>query len=318
MRFLVTAIGSFSAECVVRTLKDGNNYVVGCDIYEGVWHPTTKYCDAFYKAPLAKEEIAYVNFLSEISDKERIDYIIPLTDVEIDVLNRRREDFVSKGITLCMPSSDCLHIFRNKFRLYQEFVNDERVNVPRSARSEELHDVEDFVFPLIAKPVDGRSSEGLFRIGNKEEMSGVSRFSTYIVQEIVLGTVCTVDYVRDSAGHDFAVPREELLRTKNGAGTTVRILISKALSETVSYIGQKLDVCGCINMEFVFDASEDKYYLIDVNPRFSAGVAFTKLVGYDMVTSHVNCFSGKSILPPITYEEQIVAKRYVEEVLWKK
>lgn len=77
-----------------------------------------------------------------------------------------------------------------------------------------------------------------------------------------------------NGGADFSIPREELLRTKNGAGTTVRIVPDSDLMQMASYIGKKLNVRGCINMEFI-RSKDSTYYLIDINPRFSAGVAFS-------------------------------------------
>ncbi len=318
MRFIVTAIGSFSADCVINRLKEANHYVVGCDIYDGRWHAVSKDCDVFYQSPYATDEKAYVDFLLDIAAKEYVGYIVPLTDLEIDVLNKCRPDFESRGLVLCIQSQSCLSVARDKYRLCRLFCDDVHVNVPKYMRSEDLSANIDLAYPLIAKPVNGRSSEGLSRIYTEDGLRPFFNCSNYIVQEMIDGTVYTVDYVRDLVGNDFSVPREELLRTKNGAGTTVRLLNSDVLSETVSYIGEKLGVCGCVNMEFVFDAKVGKYYLIDINPRFSAGVAFTNMVGYDMVTSHINCFVGKSILPPVTYEEQIVSKKYVEKVLWRK
>ena len=54
MRFLITAIGSMAAECVIKRLKAEGHFVVGCDIYPGEWHYETKLCDVFVKAPFAK------------------------------------------------------------------------------------------------------------------------------------------------------------------------------------------------------------------------------------------------------------------------
>jgi carbamoyl-phosphate synthase large subunit len=42
LKILVTAIGSFSADCVISSLKCNGHYVVGCDIYNGMWHAVTK------------------------------------------------------------------------------------------------------------------------------------------------------------------------------------------------------------------------------------------------------------------------------------
>ena len=66
-------------------------------------------------------------------------------------------------------------------------------------------------------------------------------------------------------------------------------------------------------MEFI--KHENKFYLIDINPRFSAGIAFSHLVGYNMVMSHINCFINSDIYPRITFSEQIMTKRYKEEII---
>lgn len=311
MNFLITAIGSFSADCVIRTLKVNGCRVIGCDIYPSDWHAVSKECDNVYQAPFATNEREYIDFLLNISLKEHINYIIPLTDLEIDVINRNRTVFNRSSVAVFIQSEKCLKIARNKMTMYEYFKENEIVNLPYSVSSECL----DMSFPLpaVAKPIDGRSSEGLMRISNVEQLSNISKLSNYIVQEHLLGSVFTVDYVRDRNGNDFSVPREELLRTKNGAGTTVRIVNDQNLISIVSYIGNRLEIVGCVNMEFIYN--DGKYYLIDINPRFSAGVAFSNFVGYDMVTSHVNAFVDKPINPYVAFKEQILTKRYKEELL---
>lgn len=312
MNILVTAIGSFSADCVISTLKSMGYFIVGCDIYPSIWHAVAKKCNIVYQVPLATKSKEYVDLLLEICEKHMIKYVIPLTDVEVDVLNANRILFVAKGIILCIQSTKCLKIARNKYQTYLLFANDLKVNVPKSIL---LRDVKDDCFlPSIAKPINGRSSEGLYYIHLKDDLKRLNGKDNYIIQEILYGNVFTVDYIRDLKGNDFSIPREELLRTKNGAGTTVRIFTNKFLSDIVSYIGKKIGVVGCVNMEFIY--SNNKYYLIDINPRFSAGIAFSCFVGYNMVINHINCFEGKCIADTISYREQIVTKRYKEELLW--
>ena len=173
-----------------------------------------------------------------------------------------------------------------------------------------------FPLPAIAKPIHGRSSEGIKRIYTVAELDDIRGKDDYIIEEIIEGNVYCVDYVRDKKGADFAIPREELLRTKNGAGTTVRIVPDTDLIQMASYIGKKLNILGCVNMEFI-RSKENIYYLIDINPRFSAGVAFSNFIGYNMVISHLNSFLNKSIELPISFKEQIVCKYYREKLLRK-
>ena len=312
MNILVTAIGSFSADCVINSLKNQGHKVVGCDIYPSIWHAVSRDCDHVYQVPFATQEKDYISVLLNVCCQEQIDCIFPLTDLEIDVLNRYRNDFIEADVALFIQSESCLAIARDKFKLYTLFENDEKVNVPYSVSSKKLPS--DFPIPAIAKPVNGRSSEGLIKITSKKELTDLEGVDNYLIQQNISGPVYTVDYVRDKFNHDFAVPREELLRTKNGAGTTVRIISNESLINTVSYIGKKLDIVGCVNMEFIHH--NDNYYLIDINPRFSAGVAFSSFIGYDMVLSHLNAFMGNHIGPAIDYKEQIICKRYKEQLLW--
>lgn len=315
MRLLVTAIGSMSAECAIKRLKEDHHYVVGCDIYPGDWHYETILCDEFVRAPYATNENEYISFLIETCHKYRLNFIIPLTDLEIDVINRQRHLFQSKGITLCMQSSHVLRIVRDKYRLSTTFLTDQLVPSIRTHLLTSIPD--DFSFPCIAKPYDGRSSEGLMRNVTREQLMAIEKKEKYIVQEQLEGDVYTVDYCRCSkSGRDAAVPRKELLRTKNGAGLTIKTISDEGLIKLVSYIGNAININGCVNLEFI--KCKGKYYLIDINPRFSAGVAFSMLSGYDMVLNHIRCFNNEEIDPQIIVKEQIIIKRYVEFVFNKE
>lgn len=314
-RCLVTAIGSMSAYCAISSLRAGGIYVVGTDIYPGCWHAETALCDAFYQSPLAKDEEQYIEFLCTVIDRECIGLLIPITDVEIDVINRHRSRIAALGTVICTQQAETLAVCRDKYALYRRFVDDETVNVPRTLLAESTTEEQGAaLLPLIAKPVDGRSSEGLQRAYTREQLEPLLRENGYILQETIEGDVCTVDYVRDCYGADFSVPRRELLRTKNGAGVTVEIFHNSVLESIVSHIGRELGVVGCVNMEFI--DRQGVFWLIDINPRFSAGIAFSQMAGYDMATSHLRCCLGERILPAVCFGRQIITKRYTEEMTW--
>lgn len=309
---LITAIGSFSADCAINTLKAKGYRIIGCDIYPAEWHPVSKDCDKVFRAPFATDERKYIDFILKTCTAENIGIIVPLTDLEIDAINRNRAYFENTNITIAMPSDSTLRVARDKYRLFKLFQNDNVVNTAPTYKVM-VDVIPDNIVPCIAKPFNGRSSEGLKKITTSTDLETVLDNPVYIIQPLIDGPIITVDYVRSAlTGHDFSVPRQELLRTKNGAGISVKVFEDTALSNTVSYIGKMLDINGCVNMEFILN--NGVYHLIDINPRFSAGIAFSMVAGYDMVTSHINCHTGKDILPQIKITPQIVAKRYIEEV----
>ena len=211
-----------------------------------------------------------------------------------------------------MPSQETLLIARDKYALHKSFIDDEMVPTIKTYKVGK--DIVPNIFPCICKPHNGRSSEGLRHIDCIKELDLAISCEGYIIQELIEGPVFTVDYVRsESTGNDFCVPRKELLRTNNGAGTTIQIVQDEKLTNLTCHIGRKIHVNGVVNMEFI--KHNDNYYLIDINPRFSAGVAFTNMAGYNMVINHLNCHSGKDIDLPCSYHEQLMTKRYYEEVL---
>lgn len=97
MNILVTAIGSFSADCVIKTLRKNGHFVAGCDIYPPEWHAASRECNVVYQAPLATNEKEYIAFLLDICKRHGIQRLFPLTDLEIDVLNKRRKAFNGTG-----------------------------------------------------------------------------------------------------------------------------------------------------------------------------------------------------------------------------
>lgn len=61
-------------------------------------------------------------------------------------------------------------------------------------------------------------------------------------------------------------------------------------------------------MEFI--ENDGKYYLIDINPRFSAGVSFSDFAGYNMVNDHMKCFIGLDINGRKSFNDMILIKKY--------
>lgn len=309
---LVTSIGSFSAEAVVDSLLESDEYrVVGCDIYPREWHAVSEKFDAVYLVSPVSDQEKYLDEILNICHQENINVVLPLTDIEIDFLDLKRERFAQAGVDLYIQSSEVLKIVRDKYALNAYFKNDPKVNSIPTYPSGNC--IEKLKFPCFAKPRKGRSSEGVTVINNEQELQIIRQKDDYIIQEFVEGNVYTVDYVRSSQfQQDFSLARKELLRTKNGAGLTVEVGRNDELQALTAYIGRTLNVNGCVNIEYI--CCEDKYYMIDINPRFSAGIAFSRLAGYDMVKNHLCCFQGRPIHNSVDIPTMICIKKMVDVI----
>lgn len=314
---LVTAIGSFSADIVIKNLKKNAFRIIGCDIYSRELIVDSYNVSAFYQVPKVLDEEKYLKAIDSICTNEKITHILPLTDVEVDFYNKNREFFEKKNIILCISPARTIELCRNK-KMQQEFIDKEVMcinSIPTKYVSECTENP--FEFPMICKPYDGRSSQGLKYLNTIEDWEAVKASDTegkYIVQPRIFGNIVTVDVVCEQNGSiAVAIPRLELLRTQNGAGTSVKVFPDPRLEQCCIELANKLGVIGCVNFEFIRD-DEGTYHYIECNPRFSGGVEFSCLVGYDCVSNHVRAFENKPIDEFKMLHETFIARKYEEYV----
>ncbi|WP_225601955.1 MULTISPECIES: ATP-grasp domain-containing protein [unclassified Pseudomonas] len=312
--YLVTAIGSFCAEAVIHSLRQAARArVVGISTLPREWTATSALLDAFHRAPPARDVPGYIARVLDICRLEQVTHVLPLIDLEVDALTLHRQEFSTQGVVLCMAPAETVRISRDKWLVYDTFRDHSLIH-PIPTWKMEDPEVDGLPFPLHAKPRDGRSSEGLARILDADDLGYLRkklRTRPYVVQPLLDGDVHVVDIVRRRATGQWAgMARKELVRTSNGAGVTVRMLDEPALLDAAAQVAIALDLDGCINIEFLVGG--DWPLVMDVNPRFSGGVAFSHLSGYDMVTNHLRCFSGEALDPPVVPAPAIHARRYVE------
>ena len=255
--------------------------------------------------------------------------LIPRTDVEIDVLQEWRtefsEDFKELGAEVWISDVDAIRLCRNKEKM-ETFLRERKlcrtipgVRLPelealldrgglpaefwKTEHEGQLSGFAALRFPLVAKPFDGRSSQGLKILESESDLRFLlnscseERKQQYLVQPKIGGTVITVDVVRNpETKQTFCLPRRELLRTLNGAGTSVCVFRSELLEQQCRDIAEAVGIRGCVNMEFIeADRDAKEYYFLECNPRFAGGVAFSGAAGYDMVKNHIRCFMGEKL-----------------------
>lgn len=293
---LVTAIGSFAADIVIKRLKKMNYRVVGCDIYPKEWIADAGQVSVFCQAPHASNVKEYIQFLIDLCEAEEVHYLIPLTDVEVDVLNDNRDLFETRGVCICISSTETIRLCRDKYAL-AEFIN-MNYDIVETIPTQRAKSVKETpsAFPIVCKPHDGRSSLGLKYIYNEDEWKNFVRqtgVDGYLVQPYIEGSIVTVDVVC-SGNQAVAIARQELLRTLNGAGTSVYVFCDAELERKCCELAALLGILGCVNFEFIKDKNEE-YHFLECNPRFSGGVEFSCIAGYDCVGNHIRAFNQKTI-----------------------
>ena len=309
MKILVTAIGSMSAPAVINALKQAGHTVIGCDINPKSWMWASELVHEFYQAPHITSVEAYLDFVIRLCQQNNLDIILPITDVEVEVLSANRHIF-PKSVTLAIAGHQAVMIARDKLR-WSHLLSPHLSTIPSCNLKDFI--AERWAYPLFLKPAKGRSSEGTKRINSSQELAFWQEHAEsgdIIVQPFISGEIYVVDIVRDAKRQQsVAIVRKELLRTVNGAGLTVEICIQPKLEELANQVACLIDLTGCINIEFMH--LDNTFFLMDINPRFSAGVEFSMLAGYDMVINHLRCFSTEPLAPAVAVMPNIYSRHYV-------
>lgn len=313
---VVTAIGSFSADIVIKTLKSQGIRVIGCDIYPREWIADSENVDRFYKVPYAVDGKNYVESILTICREEKAQAVVVLTDAEVDVLSCFRKEFSSEGILLCLPSEEAIGLCRDK-RAFSRFLSER--NIGNTIFTEELLRVKEdkLCYPVVVKPYNGRSSQGLSYVTTREELRALRarvQPEDFVVQPFLEGSIITADVVRQGdTGKTAVICRKELLRTKNGAGTSVLVFCNESLEAICREAAEALGINGCVNFEFIEDR-EGAFHMLECNPRFSGGVEFSCMAGYDCVSNHLRCFEGQEIEGCSKITSMYIARKYEEYI----
>lgn len=308
---LVTAIGSFSADVTLRTLKRSGFRVVGCDIYPRSWIANSLLTDQFAQAPLCNSP-EYLPFVESLCACESVDYLLPLTDFEVDALNPHRQHLADLGITLCISPSRTIALCRDKLACWEHLRDHTDLPLIPTRCLSQVPENEAPV-PCVLKPRDGRSSQGLHKIPDARHWNfftaNLDPHKT-LVQPLIEGDIVTVDVVRSPDGTCVCMPRKELQRTLNGAGLTVETFWDETLVQLCRKAAQALSIIGCVNFEWI--VAEQGFYFLECNPRFSGGLAFSHLAGYNCVENHMACFGSGIIEPQVIPQRRVLTRKYTE------
>lgn len=304
---LLTAIGSASALSVMESLRGLGHRVVGCNIYPQSWNVESTLVDSFFQALPVTDAEAYLNQMEEAVRREKVEYLIPLTDVEVDVLCAQKAHYAHLGCTVCTPNEPHVRLMRNKQDMAQALAS---AGVCHTIPTCSPYGItpKDGDFPMILKPRSGRSSQGVQMVRDADSFrAALCQRADYIAQPYLDGDVFTVDVARDLYGGVQTLARQELLRTVNGLGTTVRIWPEHPLNQICAAIAGLIGLVGVVNMEFICHGGEP--FFLEVNPRFSGGVGFSRAAGVDFAALELLCHQGQMIGPRAPVEGMVLTRR---------
>ncbi|HEY3488300.1 MAG TPA: NAD-dependent epimerase/dehydratase family protein, partial [Gammaproteobacteria bacterium] len=138
----------------------------------------------------------YAEKLLEVCNKDSIDILIPGLDDELLLLAGHAETFRRAGTVVAVSGPGMLELCRDKALMWSKLSKISDVFVPSYTRPSLLKAVAAGLvqYPLIAKPLSGFASRGLFVIRDKSDLAKVT--DAHVIQEIVVPAVSDTNHVR--------------------------------------------------------------------------------------------------------------------------
>ena len=248
--------------------------VEGCGmfkaLFEGFQNPIS-----FYHEP------RYLELFKEFL--ERSEYVLtiaPETDMELFRLTGEIEKSGTKNLG---SSKEAVRIATDKFLTYERLKD-------LSPKTHVYKGKTRLDFPLIAKPRDGVSCEGVMLVRGEEELEKVP--SGYLVQEYVPGRPMSASLLVGDEDRLLSINTQELVDFKyKGAKLPVKLSNTEGIMEAVHRIP---GLFGYVGVDFVL--RDGCPVIIEVNPRPTTPIiALNRALGINVSELIIRNFNGRPL-----------------------
>ena len=240
----------------------------------------SKFCSgAFtYPDPFSSEE-AFIECLKKYVVELKPRVLLPTHDESL-VIMRHREEFQQELIIPYMDAESLMNLSDKAWATKK--AGECGVPVPKTYNNCEEVDI----FPCVFKTVIGNSAKTVFFPKDKDELAHLveeySREKT-LIEEWIGGTDYSVDCVRWD-GFFYATTYHALVTKTNGGGTTTQreIVSVPALERYARMLLDYVDFKGVCGIDFRYDPASGQTAFIEVNARFTGGLATPVTAGFDI------------------------------------
>src|SRR5579862_908921 len=207
------------------------------------------------------DDPGYVPALAELCQRHRIGAVLPLTDLDLEVLARARAE---GALPALVPDPE---ITRATFDKYEAHLLLERLGLPSPPTVLPGEPVESF--PVMVKPRQGSGARSIHRA---DDQAAAEFFVAYVpeptmIQRFMAGPEFSIDTLGDAAGRCLnAIPRT-MIESRGGESIKGTVIADPELITLGARVSEALGVRGPATIQ-VFRDREVGLGITDVNTRF--------------------------------------------------
>jgi carbamoyl-phosphate synthase large subunit len=251
---------------------------------------------AWASTPLI-DDPGYVPALESLCEQYGVGAVLPLTDLDIEVLAQARAE---GRLPALVPSAE---VARATYDKYQTHLLLERLSLPSPPTVLPDGDLDAITYPVMVKP---RRGSGARSIHLAHDPSQARFFASYIseptmVQRAMKGPELSIDCLGDLEGRCLnAIPRT-MLESRGGESIKGQVIRDGELIELGRRAMEALRVCGPATIQ-VFRDPEIGVGITDVNTRFGGAFpapAYAALPGRSYPELIVRMAAGEPVSPHV-------------------
>ncbi|MDP2904996.1 MAG: ATP-grasp domain-containing protein [Candidatus Omnitrophota bacterium] len=309
----VTSAGSAPAVAVIKALKKQN---------EIICHITAMDMDPLSSGNYLADDIAAIpasgapGFIDKVlaaCRRHEVQCLIPIIDEELFVFSAAIDRFNAAGIKVIVNDAKVIRLAKDKRRAYH-FCAQNNILFPRVFSATDIAGIKAADYPLIIKPNDGRGSLDTAVIKDKNELDFFKEhLNGRIIQRFIGGPEFTIDIVASPDGSVLqAVPRRRL-SVKAGMSYKGETVNDRRIIEYGKKVAALFKINGPANIQCI--VNEEKIYLIEVNPKFAAGLPLTVAAGVNLPLILIKSAYGLKVAKnELKFKDKLFMLRYWEEI----
>lgn len=271
---------------ILRALTEKGLKVWAADMSKKNICSVSKFCAGSFTYPDPfTEEDAFIRVLKEKVAELKPRVLMPTHDESV-VIMRHRDEF-PKELIIPYESEEMLLNLANKAWATKK-AEESGCPIPKVYGS--VDEVESY--PVVFKTVIGNSAKGVYFPKSKEELLALmqeqhgnvfSNNSEMLLQEWIGGTDYSVDCVRWDGFWKSSVYHALVTKTDGGGTTTQReIVAAPELEKYAKLLLDAVDFHGVCGLDFRYDPETGKAAFIEVNARFTGGLATPVAAGFNI------------------------------------
>jgi len=255
----------------------------------------------------------YINFLIEYCEKNSIQAIIPLFDIDLPVLAKAIDRFEEIGVTVIVSKEESIAICNDKWETYH-FLKKNKINCPKTyiVLKELKQDLKDknISFPIIIKPRWGMGSIGLNIAHSLEELdfyyekvlkdikNSYLKFESQqkldqsvLLQEFISGQEYGLDVINDLNSTFLTTVVKKKISMRAGETDVAQTIQDERLEKIGRKISHQLKHISNLDVDCFI--SENKIYVLEMNCRFGGGYPFSHIAGVNLPNAIIEWLSDK-------------------------